>query len=317
VSGQVVNATAKGEAVPHAAVPVEDPAGAVEPHCSHPLAASVATVDRAVSLLSFRMVNWMSDLPTGPWVACDHALSDPAFFTQWRAMVAQQLAEQYAETVPGSARTLVPEKTTGGQVLQWYLVIPAYLGALLFHSARRVPWLAPRQLSFRLDPSGLQEVALRPGRFWCLPGDPAVGHPDAVPVPDAAALGAVLRHQVIAHANRFLTVYSPSVRFGRRTQWAAVTDVLDSALLLAGRSFGSPRAGASDARLVLADGENPLTSASTICEVTDDRGRTHWTRRRGSCCFLYALPGVERPCASCPRLSDSERIRIFSTLDPS
>jgi hypothetical protein len=58
-----------------------------------------------------------------------------------------------------------------------------------------------------------------------------------------------------------------------------------------------------------------LTSASTICEVTDDRGRTHWTRRRGSCCFLYALPGVERPCASCPRISAAERVRIFGTLE--
>ncbi|MGB6226629.1 MAG: (2Fe-2S)-binding protein, partial [Pseudonocardiaceae bacterium] len=85
--------------------------------------------------------------------------------------------------------------------------------------------------------------------------------------------------------------------------------------LLAGRAFGSPQAGAADARLVLADGEQPLTSSSTICELTDDRGRPHWTRLRGSCCFLYALPGVARPCASCPRVNDAERARIFGTLD--
>ncbi|MDQ3760716.1 MAG: iron-sulfur protein [Actinomycetota bacterium] len=232
-------------------------------------------------------------------------------------MVAQRLAEQYTH-VPGQIHVpnKTPDKTTGGYVLQWYLVIPTYLGGLLFHSARRVPLLAPRQLSFRLDPAALQEVALRPGRFWCLPDDPEAGHPDAVPVPDEAALGAVLRRQVIAHATRFLAVYSPQVRFGRRTQWATVTDVLDSALLLAGRSFGSPQAGASDAQLVLADGARPLTSASTICQVTDDRGRTHWTRRRGSCCFLYALPGIEGPCASCPRVNDAERARMLSTLDP-
>jgi hypothetical protein len=296
--------------VPHAAVPVEKPAGAVEPRCAHPLAASVATVDRAVRLLSFRMLDAPEVLAArrAPWIGCDHALSDPAFFTRWRAMVAQRLAEQHA---PIPEKVHCPEKTTGGYVLQWYLVIPTYLGALLFHSARRVPSLAPRQLSFLLDPAALQEVALHPGRFWCLPGDPDAEHPDALPVPDEAALGAVLRHQVIAHATHFLTVYDPLVRFGRRTQWATVTDVLDSALLLAGRAFGSPQAGASDARLVLADGEEPLTSASTICELTDDRGRTHWTRRRSSCCFLYAMPGVERPCASCPRVSDAERARIF------
>jgi FhuF 2Fe-2S C-terminal domain len=304
--------------VPHTKVPGQEPAGASHPRGTHPLATSVATVDHAVRLLSFRMCDQTFDAPSSrqrssPWIACDQALSDPDFFARWRATVAQRLAEQHPH-VP--AKTHVPEKTTGGYVLQWYLVIPSYLGALVFHSARRVPLLSPRQLGFRLDPAALQEVALRPGRFWCLPGDPDAGHPDAVPVPDEAALGAVLRRQVIAHATRFLAVYDPQVRFGHRTQWATVTDVLDSGLLLAGRSFGSPRAGAADARLVLADGEKPLTSASTIYQVTDERGRTYWTRRRGSCCFLYALPGVELPCASCPRINDGERARIFGTRDP-
>jgi hypothetical protein len=313
--------------VPHAKVPTRKPPGVSQPHGTHPLATSVATVDHAVRLLSFRMCDQTFDAPSShqpsshqpsshqpsshqrsaPWIACDQALSDPDFFVRWRATVAQRLAEQHPH---------VPEKTTGGYVLQWYLVIPSYLGALMFHSARRVPLLSPRQLGFRLDPAALQEVALRPGRFWCLPGDPDAGHPDAVPVPDEAALGAVLRRQVIAHATRFLAVYDPQVRFGHRTQWATVTDVLDSGLLLAGRSFGSPQAGAADARLVLADGEKPLTSTSTIYQVTDERGRTYWTRRRGSCCFLYALPGVERPCASCPRINDDERARIFGTRDP-
>jgi hypothetical protein len=309
-----VDTTARG-AVSHVAMPAEGPAGAGEPHCAHPLAASVAAVDRAVTLLSFRMVGaphsqWPgARWPGAPWIGCDHALSDPDFFVWWRAMVAQRLAEQY---VPAAEETHVPEKTTAGYVLQWYLVIPSYLGGLLFHSARRVPSLSPLQLGFRLDPAALREVVLRPGRFWCLPGDPDVGHPDAVPVPDEAALGMVLRREVIAHATRFLAVYSPQVRFGRRTQWAAVADALDRGLLLAGRSFGSPQAGAADARLVFA-GE---TTASTICQMTDEQGRTHWTRRRGSCCFLYALPGIERPCTSCPRVSDAERVRILGTINP-
>ncbi|MGH3865480.1 MAG: (2Fe-2S)-binding protein [Pseudonocardiaceae bacterium] len=310
----------------HVAMPAEGPAGAVGPRCAHPLAASVATVDRAVTLLSFRIVDapnsqWPnSQWPSSPWIGCDHALSDPDFFARWRVRVAQWLAEQHAPVAerinPVAERINVPEMATAGYVLQWYLAIPSYLGGLLFHSARRVPELSPWQLGFRLDPAVLREVVLRPGRFWCLPGDPDAGHPDAVSVADEAALGAVLRGQVIAHATRFLAVYGPQVRLGRRTQWAAVTDALDRGLLLAGRSFGSPQVGASDARLVLAEGERPFTSASTICQVTDEYGRTHWTRRRGSCCFLYALPEAERPCASCPRVSDAERARIFGTINP-
>jgi hypothetical protein len=300
--------------VPQTAVHITVPVRVVDTRCGHPLATSVATVDRAVASLSFQTLDVAgSHWPSAPWMGCEHALSDPAFFPRWRQVVAQRLAEQHAST---SQEATVPETTTAGHVLQRYLVIPSYLGSLLFHSARRVPSLVPRQLGFRLDVAALQGIALRPGRFWCLPDDPDAGHPDAMPVPDEAVLGAVLRQQVIAHAARFLAVYDPQVRLGRRTQWAAVTDTLDKALLLAGRSFGSPHAGAADARLVLAGGEQPLTSASSICQITDDRGRTHWIRRRGSCCFLYALPGTEHSCVSCPRINDTERARILATRNP-
>ncbi len=302
--------------MPRAVVPADPPTPVVGPCATHPLAASVAAVDRAVDWMSFRLLEspcaqgtrgdqWT---PCDQWTDCDQALSDPPFFTRWRAAVAQQLAQQHAH---------VPEQTTAAYVLQWYLRIPTHLGATLFHSARRVPSLHPRQLGFRLDSACLPEVGLRPGWFWCLPGDPDVGHPHAMRVPDETALSAALRREVVAHAAHFLKVYGPLVRFGRRTQWAAVTDMLDSALLQAGRAFGSTRAGAADARMVLAQREDPLTSASTTCEVTDEHGRTHWTRRRGSCCFFYALPGTEHPCVSCPRLSDAERVRILGTLDPS
>lgn len=277
-------------------------------YCMHPLAGSVAAVDCAVDWMSFRL----QGVPCAGWTPCEQALSDPEFFSRWRASVAGLLGERHGAA---STEADVPERTTAGYVLQWYLGVPAYLGALLFHSARRVPSLQPRQLAFRFDAGWVQEVALRPGPFWCLPGDPDAEHPDAVVAPDEAALGALLRREVVSHAARFLGVYGPLVRFGRRTLWAAVTDVLDTALLLAGRSFGSAQAGAADARLVLAERVEPLTSASTICTVIDDDGRTHWTRRRGSCCFYYALPGVEHPCATCPRTDDEERARILGTLD--
>lgn len=288
-----------------AALPVNLPTSATAsttaPYSMHPLARSVAAVDRAVDWMSFRLAD-----PQGTgWTGCAQALTDPHFFDRWREVVRRWLAEQHPD---------VPERSTAGYVLQWYLGVPTYLGAMLFHSARRVPELAPRQLAFQSGPGWVEAVALRPGRFWCLPGDPAAAHPDAAVVHDETALGAVLRREVVSHAAQFLRSYGPTVRFGRRTLWAAVTDGLDTALLLAGRSFGSAEAGAADARLVLAERYEPLTAASTICLVTDDRGREHWTRRRGSCCFSYALSGME-PCATCPRTDDAERARILGTLD--
>ena len=288
---------------------------------THPLTTSVAAMDHAADGMSFRLlahptevaraggeqagVGWGAAGRSGGWTTCEQALSDPASFTRWRAAVATQLAEQHTD---------VPEQTTAAYVLLRYLGVSSHLGAMLFHSARRVPSLQPQHVAFRLDEGRVEEVALRPGRFWCLPGDPDAGHPDATALPDEVALGAVLRCEVVSHAHRFLHVYGPMVRFGRRTLWAAVTDVLDIALLLAGRAFGSDRAGAADARLVLAERVEPLTSASTTCEVIDEQGRTHWTRRRGSCCFYYALSGAEHPCATCPRTDDAQRARILNTL---
>ncbi|MGH3870529.1 MAG: (2Fe-2S)-binding protein [Pseudonocardiaceae bacterium] len=287
-----------------AVVPANPPAAVVGSCAAHPLATSMATVDRAVDWLSVRLLDRFGAELT----SCEQALADPAYFTQWRAALARRLSQQHAH---------VPEQTTAAHVLQFYLGIPTYLGAMLFHSARRVPSLQPSQLAFRLDLAWVQEVVLRPGPFWCLPGDPDAEHPDAIPVADETALAALLRREIVTHAAPFLKVYGPLVRFGRRTLWAAVTDMLDVTLLVAGRTFGSAQAGAADARLVLAQREEPLTSASTTCEVTDERGRTHWIRRRGWCCFTYALPEVEHPCASCPRVSDAERVRILSTLHPS
>lgn len=271
----------------------------------HPLTTSVVAVDHAVDWMTFRLLD-PAAVRSGTWTSCEQALGDCDYFPRWRAAVAAQLAEQH---------THVPEQTTAAYVLLRYLGMPSHLGAMLFHAARRVPSLQPPHVAFRLNAGRAQEIALRPGRFWCLPGDPDAGHPDAVPLPDEVALGATLRREVVSHASHFLHVYGPLVRFGRRTLWAAVTDVLDLALLLAGRAFGSAEAGAADARLVLAERVDPLTSASTTCAVIDEQGRTHWTRRRGSCCFYYALPGIAHPCATCPRTDDAQRARILNMLE--
>lgn len=274
------------------------------PSATHPLAGSVDTVDRVVAWMAFRLAGG-AETPGPEWSRCEEVLADPSFFAAWRGMTTQRLRQQHGT---------VPERTTGGLVLQWYLRVPGYTGAMLFHHARRVPSLQPRRLAFRLEPDRVGTVALRPGPFWCLPRDPDVTHPDAMVVPDDVALAAVLRQQFVAHAARFLATYGPTVRFGRHTLWSAATDVLDAGLLMAGRSRGDEEAGVADARLVLAQHHEPLTSASTTRALTDARGRTHWTRARVSCCFYYALAGVKQSCATCPRIGDTERARILSEL---
>jgi hypothetical protein len=130
----------------------------------------MAAVDRSVDWMSFVF----EDVAGPGWLRCEQVLRDPDFFTGWRGAVARHLAERHGT---------VPDRTPAGYVLQWYLRIPAYTGAMLFHSARRVPALAPRRLAFRLEPAWVETTALRPGPFWCLPTDPDARHHPGIPRP--------------------------------------------------------------------------------------------------------------------------------------
>lgn len=118
-----------GGSVALVAVQPAKSAETIEPRGRHPLARSVAAVERAVTSLSIEMLDVSdSPWPPAPWIACDHALSDPTFFSRWRMMVTKRLARQYASS---SDPVCVPDRTTGAYVLRWYLVIPSYVGALL------------------------------------------------------------------------------------------------------------------------------------------------------------------------------------------
>ncbi|HEY0449115.1 (2Fe-2S)-binding protein [Actinophytocola sp.] len=225
------------------------------------------------------------------WVNCGQLLSDTAGFAAWRTGLADWLLERYGDA---------PERTTAGYIMTWYLGVPGYVAALLFHHERRVPSLRPEHLAFRTarPRPHPDSIAVLDPRFVCLPDDPAAGTPEATVVPDERALAAVLRGRFTAHAARFIAAFSPSVRFGRHTLWAAATDALDDSMLLAGRYGGDEGAGVDDAALLLPAHLPPLTSASTTRPAELDR----WTRRRESCCFHYLLESGKGPCSTCPRV---------------
>jgi hypothetical protein len=229
------------------------------------------------------------------WVNCAELLSAPDGFAMWRQELAGWLHDRYGEA---------PERTTAGYVMSWYLFVPAYLSALLFHHERRVPSLRPEHLAFRKSrPRPHPDaIAVLDRGFVCLPDDPAAGTPNATVVPSEQALAAVLRGRFTAHATRFVGSFGEKVRFGRHTMWAAATDALDSAMWLAGRYGGDEVAGVLDAGLVLADKFAPLTSASTLRPSTDAQGTPTWTRRRESCCFHYLMAAGQGVCSTCPRV---------------
>jgi hypothetical protein len=190
--------------------------------------------------------------------------------------------------------------------------VPAQVGALLFHTARRVPGLRPTDLAVRFDPDHPRpaEIAVLGDDFACLADDPAADHPTATPVPDEATLAALLRGRYVAHAARFLTAVQDTlghrVRFGRHTLWASATDALDGAFWRIGQFCGNEDAGVANAALVLPTALAPFTSASTLRPVRGTESTDTWTRRRESCCFHYVLRSGLGPCGTCPRVCEGE-----------
>ncbi len=252
------------------------------------LARSVHDADAAQADLRLRL-----GLPAGDWVRCADLLAD---LPDWAARIARWHTAEYGEA---------PDRVVAASLLSWYLTVPAKVGALLFHTARRVPDLGPDDLAVRFGdqpyPIG---VALLSDRFACLAGDPGGALPEANAVPDDATLAAVLRERYATHVSRLLAELAAAVRglrLGRHTLWATATDALDGACWRVGQALGAEGAGVADAALVLPAVVPPFTSASTLRPDSVGGG---WTRRRDSCCFHYVLRAGMGTCATCPRVCD-------------
>lgn len=259
---------------------------------------SLARVDKLQDIASVRFGTPDSGTRWGArgWWGCAEMLSSPDGFSSWQDTLSEWLREQYGEA---------PERTSAGYLKAWYLLAPAFLGALLFHHERRVPSLRPEQLWFRIALDGRPHpdaIALNATEFACLPDDPAAGTPSATVVRSERALAALLRARFAGHAARFVRAYSPGVHFGPHSLWAAATDALDVGLWRAGRLGGDEGAGVADAALVLPARLAPFTSASTLHLGCDSAGDPAWTRRKESCCFNYLLAAGKGPCATCPRV---------------
>jgi hypothetical protein len=233
------------------------------------------------------------------WVTCAALLATG--LAGWADRVADWLRQEYGEA---------PDRVVAGYLLSWYLTVPAQTGALLFHTARRVPRVGPADLAVRFEadhprPAG---IAVLGDDFACLADDPAAECPSATPVADDVALAALLRGRYAAHAARFVTALGTAlgerVRFGRHTLWAAATDALDGAFWRTGQFCGNESAGVANAALVLPAALAPFTSASTLRPTCGTDSADGWTRRRQSCCFHYVLRDGLGPCATCPRVCD-------------
>ncbi|MFF4173115.1 iron-sulfur protein [Streptomyces sp. NPDC001744] len=194
------------------------------------------------------------------------------------------------------------------RALHDYLWSVSLLMSGVWYLERRVPRIRPAEI--RLDLStGVYEVT--PGSaFACLPDDPAAGE---APTPGVRAVGrealrAELRAAVADHVGPLLTAIAPHVRRGPRALWGMAGDDLLSGVWYLGRVLGQEDRAVNAATELLPTAVAPFPAGADFRRLAGRDGRRYPTRTRTGCCLYYALDAA-RPCGTCPRTGDAERVR--------
>ena len=258
------------------------------------------TAERLDAVHDWLTVTTHKSVPEG-WLRC--ADVDASFMAQWERQAAASQLRYDGRSHPTAAASYA---------LGWYADIASRIGGMCLLLERRVPRLGRDVLGFRRHPDDYypDAVTFLDSRFWCLPDDPDAAHPDATVVADEAALGAILRADVRAHADDFLATYRPGARLPRRDLLGAFFDGLDVGFWRDDTSTGPTlESSLTLARTVLPGRTPEFSDPSSLYVVEDADGGEHLTRCRVSCCNYYRVSEVGETCTTCPRTTDEERRR--------
>ncbi|MFF7558664.1 (2Fe-2S)-binding protein [Streptomyces pseudovenezuelae] len=173
---------------------------------------------------------------------------------------------------------------------------------------RRVPRYPVSHVSYDRT-RGPMSLAVRPGSFACLPGDPAAALPGAYTVPDEEALRAELRDAVAEHMEPLLASFGPRMRRRGRALWGMVTDeIVEGIWYVAGLLGEHEKRRAEHAlELLLPGTTKPYAGSPAFRVLAGPDGGSLLTRDRVSCCMYYTLD-PDDTCATCPRTCDTARI---------
>ncbi|MFF4210437.1 (2Fe-2S)-binding protein [Streptomyces sp. NPDC001796] len=169
---------------------------------------------------------------------------------------------------------------------------------------RRVPRLPVEHVAYHRE---LGRMAVRPGTFACLPGDPAARLPGARVVADEEALRAEVRAAVAEHLGPVLAGFGPRTRRRGRALWGMVTDEVVEGLWYVAGLLGEEGHARRELALLLPGSTRPYAGAAAFRELTGPHGRSLPTRDRASCCLFYTL-SPEDTCVTCPRTCDADRV---------
>lgn len=168
---------------------------------------------------------------------------------------------------------------------------------------QRVPLLGPSDVRISRRDEACEVV---PGAFACLPDDPAASLPGTHVLPDEEALRQELRTAAADQARPLIAALAQRVRRGPRALWGMVEDDLVSGVWHLGRATGEEDRAVAAAGDLLPEPVPPFPGGAGFRHLRGD-GTSYPTRTRAGCCLFYAIsPGEE--CATCPRLSDADRL---------
>ena len=189
----------------------------------------------------------------------------------------------------------------------WYILGAALTPYLI---AKRVPDISPANVWGTTTSGRLSRIALRHGRFACLPDDPAAGHPDATVVADADALLAHCRTQVEAHLGALIGMMRVRrIPLGPRAMWAMVSDYAVEIAIGSLGPLATDKALAQIITPLVRNDASPMKARSWFYQVKGDRQSAYFCDRNG-CCLTYKIPGTEK-CGSCPLRPKPERIELM------
>ncbi|MEU0946234.1 (2Fe-2S)-binding protein [Streptomyces canus] len=173
---------------------------------------------------------------------------------------------------------------------------------------RRVPRYPVTHVSYDRT-RGPMSLAVHPGRFACLPDDPAALLPGAYTVPDEESLRTELRNAVAEHMEPLLAAFGPRMRRRGRALWGMVTDeIVEGIWYVAGLLGEHEKRRAEHAlELLLPGTTKPYVGSPAFRVLTGPDGGSLLTRDRVSCCMYYTLD-PDDTCATCPRTCDTDRV---------
>ena len=172
---------------------------------------------------------------------------------------------------------------------------------------RRVPEIGLQNISLKFGENTLHErTALYVPRGAVLSNDDGALHRLVACAPDEPALLRRLRIELVEQTRPMVDALYEWSGFSKKGAWGQITSAWTSHFVNAYDRLGS-QANALPVLQAFFEGDDEIARTQPRVSPLSLGDQTHLYQRRASCCRYYLLPQGSL-CASCPLVSDEERL---------